>query len=146
MTGTLNQPRSAFVAIGTGVVSDDGSIMKSQPGVGVLKAGWMCNGNPTASGSCENASVAVRPEVLVPVGITIPLVASGGPTPGANPSYSWQFPNSDAANIQVSADTSMLSLSGVDFSSATNGTAITLPLQVQYTALTVRRCRSMPAI
>jgi hypothetical protein len=42
---------SAFVAIGTGVVSDDGLVIRSSPGVGVLKAGWHCGGNPTRSGS-----------------------------------------------------------------------------------------------
>lgn len=40
-----------FVSIGTGTVSDDGSTIRSDPGVGVLKAGWFCGGNPTATGS-----------------------------------------------------------------------------------------------
>jgi hypothetical protein len=42
---------AAFVAIGTGTVSDDGSVIRSDPGVGVLKAGWHCGGNPTQTGS-----------------------------------------------------------------------------------------------
>ncbi|HEX4915824.1 MAG TPA: hypothetical protein VFV51_17820, partial [Vicinamibacterales bacterium] len=41
----------SFVAIGTGVVSDDGLIIRSSPGVGVLKAGWHCGGNPTGTGT-----------------------------------------------------------------------------------------------
>jgi len=40
-----------FVAIGTGTVSDDGSAIASNPGVGVLKAGWHCGGNPNSTGS-----------------------------------------------------------------------------------------------
>jgi hypothetical protein len=40
-----------FVAIGTGTVSADGSVIKSNPGVGVLKAGWHCGGNPNQMGS-----------------------------------------------------------------------------------------------
>ena len=36
----------SFVALGTGTVSDDGLLIKSDPGVGVLKAGWHCGGNP----------------------------------------------------------------------------------------------------
>ncbi|HEU4391283.1 MAG TPA: carboxypeptidase-like regulatory domain-containing protein, partial [Blastocatellia bacterium] len=44
----------SFVAIGTGVVSDDGQVIRSSPGVGVLKAGWHCGGNPTQSGNCDN--------------------------------------------------------------------------------------------
>jgi hypothetical protein len=42
---------AAFVAIGTGTVSDDGSVIRSDPGVGVLKAGWHCGGNPNQTGS-----------------------------------------------------------------------------------------------
>ena len=41
----------SFVAIGTGVVSDDGLVIRSSPGVGVLKAGWHCGGDPTANGT-----------------------------------------------------------------------------------------------
>jgi hypothetical protein len=40
-----------FVAIGTGTVSADGSVLASNPGVGVLKAGWHCGGDPNSSGS-----------------------------------------------------------------------------------------------
>jgi glucodextranase-like protein len=42
---------SLFVAIGTGTVSDDGSAIASSPGVGVIKAGWHCGGNPNQTGS-----------------------------------------------------------------------------------------------
>jgi hypothetical protein len=41
----------SFVAIGTGVVSDDGLLIRSSPGVGVLKAGWHCGGDPSETGS-----------------------------------------------------------------------------------------------
>lgn len=40
-----------FIAIGTGTVSSDGSVIASNPGVGVLKAGWHCGGNPNSTGS-----------------------------------------------------------------------------------------------
>jgi hypothetical protein len=40
-----------FIAIGTGTVSDDGSVIASNPGVGVLKAGWHCGGDPAANGT-----------------------------------------------------------------------------------------------
>jgi hypothetical protein len=42
---------ASFVAIGTATVSDDGSVIKSDPGVGVLKAGWHCGGDPNANGT-----------------------------------------------------------------------------------------------
>jgi len=41
----------SFVAIGTGTVSDDGLVIRSNPGVGVLKAGWHCGGDPAPSGT-----------------------------------------------------------------------------------------------
>lgn len=40
-----------FTAIGTGTVSDDGSVIVSNSGVGVLKAGWHCGGDPNSTGS-----------------------------------------------------------------------------------------------
>jgi hypothetical protein len=40
-----------FVSIGTATVSQDGTIMASDTGVGVLKAGWLCGGNSSPTGS-----------------------------------------------------------------------------------------------
>ncbi len=57
----------SFVAIGTGQVSADGQLIRSSRGVGVLKAGWHCGGNPNTSGtaatcptcqSCQGTSCA----------------------------------------------------------------------------------------
>lgn len=59
-----------FVAIGTGTVSDDGSMIASNPGVGVLKAGWHCGGDPAANGTvadcpdckiCQNNACVADP-------------------------------------------------------------------------------------
>lgn len=44
----------SFVAIGTGTVSDDGLVIRSNPGVGVLKAGWHCGGDPAANGTAAD--------------------------------------------------------------------------------------------
>jgi hypothetical protein len=46
----------SFVAIGTGVVSEDGQVIRSSPGVGVLKAGWFCGGNPNPTGTTAHCS------------------------------------------------------------------------------------------
>ncbi|WP_197427682.1 carboxypeptidase regulatory-like domain-containing protein [Alteromonas sp. Mac1] len=43
-----------FVAIGLGTVTEDGSLVESNPGVGVVKAGWHCGSQPGGSGCCEN--------------------------------------------------------------------------------------------
>jgi hypothetical protein len=40
-----------FVSIGPGTVSEDGMLIASNPGVGVVKAGWHCGGDPAAAGT-----------------------------------------------------------------------------------------------
>jgi hypothetical protein len=45
-----------FVAIGLGTVSEDGSVIRSNKGVGVIKAGWHCGSQPGGSGCCYNCS------------------------------------------------------------------------------------------
>jgi hypothetical protein len=42
---------ASFVAIGSATVSDDGAAITSDPGSGVIKAGWHCGGNPNSTGS-----------------------------------------------------------------------------------------------
>jgi len=39
-----------FVSIGLGTVSEDGSLISSNPGVGVIKAGWHCGSVPGGTG------------------------------------------------------------------------------------------------
>jgi hypothetical protein len=50
------------VAIGTGTVSEDGLLIQSDPGVGVLKAGWHCGGNPNPTGSAGTCPTCARCE------------------------------------------------------------------------------------
>ena len=40
-----------FVSIGPATVSEDGTVLVSNPGVGIVKAGWHCGGDP-ATGVC----------------------------------------------------------------------------------------------
>lgn len=49
-----------FVGIGTGTVSEDGLVIKSDPGVGVIKAGWHCGGNPQGTGCTHNCPVCQK--------------------------------------------------------------------------------------
>jgi hypothetical protein len=51
---------AAFVSIGTGTVSEDGSVISSDPGVGVIKAGWHCGGNPNPVGSVGTCPACQR--------------------------------------------------------------------------------------
>ncbi len=79
-----------FIAIGTGTVSADGSVIASNPGVGVLKAGWHCGGNPNAAGGAENVVVqASKALVNLAVGQKVDVLASGGPKPIGTPAYTW---------------------------------------------------------
>ncbi|WP_087020323.1 carboxypeptidase regulatory-like domain-containing protein [Thaumasiovibrio subtropicus] len=43
-----------FVSIGLGTVSEDGALVQSNPGVGVIKAGWHCGSQPGGSGCTYN--------------------------------------------------------------------------------------------
>lgn len=43
-----------FVSIGNGAVSDDGTVLRSNAGVGIIKAGWHCGGNPSGSGTASH--------------------------------------------------------------------------------------------
>lgn len=43
-----------FVSIGTGSVSEDGSVIRSDPGVGIIKGGWHCGGDPATTGATAN--------------------------------------------------------------------------------------------
>lgn len=43
-----------FVSIGLGTVSADGTVIKSNPGIGVIKAGWHCGSQPTGGGCANN--------------------------------------------------------------------------------------------
>ncbi|MCP3997102.1 MAG: PKD domain-containing protein, partial [bacterium] len=49
-----------FVSIGPATTSDDGMVMRSDPGVGIVKAGWHCGGNPASSGT-PNACPVCQP-------------------------------------------------------------------------------------
>jgi hypothetical protein len=46
-----------FVSIGPATVSDDGTTVQSNFGVGVVKAGWHCGGNPSGSGTPHDCPI-----------------------------------------------------------------------------------------
>lgn len=80
----------SFVAIGTGVVSDDGLVIRSSPGVGVLKAGWHCGGDPNSTGSSAPLSVIMNPTSKTEIiDKEFSVVANG--TPPLDGSYTWEI-------------------------------------------------------
>jgi hypothetical protein len=46
-----------FVSIGPATVSEDGMVIRSNPGVGILKAGWHCGGTPGFTGSTHDCPI-----------------------------------------------------------------------------------------
>jgi hypothetical protein len=97
---------NAFVSIGTGTVSDDGQVVKSDPGVGILKAGWHLTGGPVPPGNGENANVSLAESSnSVFVGDTVTLTANGQPLPGTYTNWTAMqdgTPGNDPSNAVMS--------------------------------------------
>lgn len=90
-----------FVAIGLGSVSTDGSIIRSNEGVGVIKAGWHCGSQPGGSGcaaspgecqKCEGNCQIVNDNSKTPTSITNskndckkPVCLNGAPAESQDP-------------------------------------------------------------
>ena len=67
-----------FVSIGTGTVDETGAVIASDPGVGILKAGWHCSGNPAPTGSCcdcEDCQTCSNDQCVADPGATASQVA-----------------------------------------------------------------------
>ncbi|MBI3756537.1 MAG: hypothetical protein HY267_01020 [Deltaproteobacteria bacterium] len=47
----------SFVSIGSATVSEDGTVIKSDLGVGVVKGGWHCGGNPDVNGTAADCGI-----------------------------------------------------------------------------------------
>lgn len=85
----------AFVSIGTGVVSEDGLSVTSEPGFGVQKAGWHCGTPPSGSGQAATLSMTI--DLPDPIFLAVPaqgqppkkktVTAAGGPP--ADATYTW---------------------------------------------------------
>ena len=86
-----------FVAIGTGTVSTDGSVIVSNPGVGVLKAGWHCGGDPNTTGSTASLTLTAQPtKASVAAGDSFSVTAQGGPP--LDGTYSWSVISTQAGD------------------------------------------------
>ena len=96
---------SSFVAIGTGTVSDDGLVIRSNPGVGVLKAGWHCGGNPTTTGNAGSVSVSLTSlaKKAIQYGSNGTVLASGSPPIGGQYG-NWRITNETFAPGIVAFD------------------------------------------
>lgn len=88
---SYDEDLDSFVAIGTGTVSADGTQICSDPGVGVVKGGWHCGGNPSQSSGTATASVSITTPgpVVGCLGENISVTAVGDPAPAGSPAYTW---------------------------------------------------------
>lgn len=89
-----------FVSIGPGTVSEDGTVLQSDPGVGVLKGGWHCGGDPNQTGGAEATFVGGPQNLVTVVGKEIPLTVIGAPGPGAAVPFTWA--SSDPEIVAIS--------------------------------------------
>jgi hypothetical protein len=51
---SFDHDAGSFVATGTATISEDGTVLRSDPGMGILKGGWHCGGNPAGAGTPHN--------------------------------------------------------------------------------------------
>ncbi len=73
-----------FVSTGPGTVSEDGSVIRSNAGFGVVKGGWHCGGPSRPFGGAEPSSVTIAAgkNQIVCVNEEVTVTAIGSPTPG----------------------------------------------------------------
>lgn len=94
----------AFVSIGTGTVSDDGTVVASDPGFGIVKAGWHCAAPQSGRGQASALSLQVEgPDpIILLAGLSPPdskpITAHGQPPLDAT--YSWEVDNESIATIK----------------------------------------------
>jgi hypothetical protein len=98
-----------FVEIGTATVSEDGRTVVSDPGSGILKAGWGWGQNPPplggqgsmappSRGSSARLTLAPPGPYALDVGEVVEVVATL--SPGRNPIYGWNV-SGDSGEVQV---------------------------------------------
>jgi hypothetical protein len=68
---SFDHDMGSFVATGTATVSEDGTVIRSDRGTGIVKGGWHCGGNPATAGTaadcpecqtCDGVSCVAGPD------------------------------------------------------------------------------------
>jgi hypothetical protein len=87
-----------FVSIGTGSVARDGTIIESDPGVGIIKGGWHATPGSPPIGGAQPVTVNINQSGPLELrsGDTMALDANGGPDPG---SFFWTSDDSTVVAI-----------------------------------------------
>jgi hypothetical protein len=98
----------AFVSIGTGTVSEDGLLLRSDPGFGVVQAGWHCGAPPSGNGDSATLSVSIlneKPVILCPGANgqgTQQISALGGPAMDVH--YKWEIADPQVVTLNPVGD------------------------------------------
>ena len=73
-----------FVVIGPGTVTEDGSLVCSDPGFGIIKGGWHCAGptNPQGFAEPAKATITSGKDHIACADKDVSFTASGSPSPG----------------------------------------------------------------
>jgi len=82
---SFNHDTGRFEIVASGTVSEDGSVIRTDPGAGISVAGWGCNCPPYAvTGDCANCTVSITNTGLDAVlpNDPVTLIADVDPTPG----------------------------------------------------------------
>jgi hypothetical protein len=78
-----------FLSIGTGSISEDGTTLRSDPGVGIIKGGWHCGGDPTPAGTASAVHVSISlAKKSALAGELVDVTATGTPPTGGQ-YYGW---------------------------------------------------------
>ncbi len=125
---SFDHDQGKFVSIGTGTVSDDGSVLKSDPGVGVVTASWHCGGDPATTGGSGSLSVSIAPTAkTLAVNQTATFTASGSPP--LDGTYTWEIlatqtgDDAGAATLVTQPSCDDASTCSADVKGAKDGTA-----------------------
>ncbi len=115
-----------FVSIGTATASLDGTLLSSDPGVGVIEGGWHCGGNPSTSGSAQTTTVTItspKPQKIEKDKM-VALTADGEPPGGT---YQWSVDKTDVVTFPGGASGGSVTISAAKANKATVTVSYTCP-------------------
>ncbi len=103
-----------FVSIGTGTVSEDASVITSDPGFGIVKGGWHCAGpnNPTGQAEPPAVEIIKGDGENICIGEIITLNAEGKPSPGEMDWNGGEIPASKTESSAISSFSTKFSSEG----------------------------------
>lgn len=93
-----------FVSIGTGTVSGDGLVVRSDPGFGVVKAGWHCSAQTSPDGSSANLTVRFRQQSPLPVCLNTRFTVTAEGRPPRDAAYGWEIDDPEILGFTPAAN------------------------------------------